>query len=100
LKYDPKANINIRYSESNDTVKLTKRKIDDLIAMLEKGYALIPDSMSIRITGDVQAGGAFKSTQQVRDSFYFRKQKIEFIKKHDLVTPTKHFIPRERWNEL
>ncbi|MBO9682531.1 MAG: hypothetical protein J7502_07685, partial [Flavisolibacter sp.] len=93
LKYDPKAVVKTKWNKTPDTSKPSKRKIEEVIAGIEKRNALAPDSIFVtQYLGLNDKGQLISKAPQKWDSFYFRKEKIEYIKKHDLVTPTKHFI--------
>ena len=52
--------------------KLKRREVKKNVKLLEKGLALVPDSIS-------------KASERA-DSFYFNKYKIKYIKDHKLVS--------------
>jgi len=57
--------------------KMSKRKIRKIIYLLEKGAALLPDSVG-------ESNGKL-------DSFYSNQNKIRFIKENNLITNNIHF---------
>lgn len=58
--------------------RMTRRDIKDDIKIMEKIFALIPDSVS--------------TSNYTVDSFYFNKNKIAFIKRNELQSALMHFL--------